>query len=55
VTDIKTVLKQGGVKEKDVISIQKLVEGTFEGVEFINDSTVNSERVRRVFIGLKFK
>jgi P4 family phage/plasmid primase-like protien len=55
ITDIKNVLKQGGIKEKDIITIQKLVEEVFEDAEFRNDSTVNGDRVRRVFVGLKLK
>jgi len=53
--DIKSVLKLGGVKEKDVLTIQKMVEEMFEGVEFKYDTTINCERVRRVFVGLKSK
>uniref|UniRef100_A0A6C0DZ83 SF3 helicase domain-containing protein n=1 Tax=viral metagenome TaxID=1070528 RepID=A0A6C0DZ83_9ZZZZ len=54
-SEIKTALKAGGIKEKDVITIQKIVEETFEDVEYIIDSSINSERVRRAFIGLKYK
>lgn len=54
-TDIKAVLKQGGVKEKDVITIQKLVEGTFEGVEFKANSSINKKSVRNFFLSLKVK
>ena len=42
-TDIKNTLKQGRIKEKDVISIKKLVEETFSEVEFKERSTVEHE------------
>jgi phage/plasmid-associated DNA primase len=51
--DVKAVLKNSQVKEKDVITIIKLVEEMFDGVEFINDTFRNGERHRRVFWGLK--
>jgi putative DNA primase/helicase len=54
-TDIKALLKQGGVKEKDVISIQKLVEDHFEDVEFRENSYVNNKKVRNYFLGIKLK
>lgn len=54
-TDIKNTLKQGGIKEKDVISIKKLVEETFSEVEFREISSVDKKRIRNYFLGLKLK
>lgn len=54
-TDIKSILKQGGIKEKDVVSIKKLVEETFDEVEFKDRSTVSKNRIRNFFLGLKMK
>lgn len=53
--DIKNVLKSGGMKEKDVVTIQKLVEDIFEGAEYRDDTHLERNRVRRVFTGLKYK
>ena len=52
-TDIKNVLKQGGIKEKDIITIQKLVEEVFEDAEFKSDTTINGDRIRRAFVRLR--
>lgn len=52
-TDIKNVLKQGGIKEKDIITIQKLVEEVFEDAEFKSDTTINGDRIRRAFLRLR--
>jgi P4 family phage/plasmid primase-like protien len=54
-TDIKNILKQGGVKEKDVITIKKLVEDTFDEVEFKEMSSVNNKKIRNYFLGLRLK
>ncbi|NDG30186.1 hypothetical protein EB118_08940 [bacterium] len=54
-TDIKNTLKQGGIKEKDVISIKKLVEETFSEVEFREISSVDKKRIRNFFLKLKLK
>jgi len=49
------LLKSGGMKEKDVVTIQKLVEDIFEGAEYRDDTHLERNRVRRVFTGLKYK
>jgi len=54
-TDIKNTLKQGGIKEKDVISIKKLVEETFSEVEFREMSRVNNVPLRNYFLRLTTK
>jgi P4 family phage/plasmid primase-like protien len=53
--NVKNVLKTGGVKEKDVITIQKIVEDLFEGVEYKECSKVQNVSVRSYFLGLRFK
>lgn len=54
-TDIKNTLKQSGIKEKDIISIKKLVEETFSEVEFKEISSVDKKRIRNFFLKLKLK
>lgn len=54
-TDIKNVLKTGGIKEKDIITIQKIVEETFEKVDYKENSSVNNRSMRRFFLRLKSK
>jgi prophage antirepressor-like protein len=51
--DIKLVLKNGGVKENDIISIIKIVLDTFEESEFKEKSTVNNKFLRNYFLKLK--
>ena len=53
--DIKNVLKNGGIKEKDVITIQKLVLDIFNDIEFRENSYMNNKKERNYFIGLKTK
>lgn len=52
-TDVKYVLRNGGMKFANLHSVKKTVEEIFDGVEFKGDTTVNCERCRRVFVGLK--
>jgi hypothetical protein len=54
-TDIKSILKAGGIKEKDVITIRKLIEETFEDVEFKDNSRIKGKAVRNFFVKLKLK
>lgn len=53
--DIKDALKTGGVKEKDIISIIKIVLDTFDEAEFKKHSHINNKQVKNFFINLKLK
>lgn len=53
--DVKNRLKQADIKDKDVITIKKIVEGLFDGIEYKHDGSISGERVSRVFVGLKMK
>lgn len=48
--DVKTVLQNAHFKEKDVITIIKLVDETFENVEFKQ----RYNNIRNIFTGLKY-
>ena len=49
---VKSVMKAGGVSEIDLVTLQKIVEGLFPGVEYIHDTSVKRVRMNRVFKGL---
>ena len=53
-TNIRKLIKQNGVYQDDQ-SIKKLVEETFDEVEFKDRSTVSKNRIRNFFLGLKMK
>ena len=53
--DVKNAFKKGNIKEKDIITIKTIVENTFEGCEYKEDKRINNERLKRVFMGIKFK
>lgn len=53
--DVKEVLKNNGVKEKDIISIIKIVLDTFDEVEFKERSKVNQKITLNYFLKLKLK
>jgi hypothetical protein len=50
--DIKETLKKNGIVEKDVITLKYLIEDTFEGVEFKDNTRVNNKGYRNIFIKL---
>ena len=50
--DIKSVLKNGGVKEKDVITIKYIVEETFDTVEFYDIKKINTKMFKSIFYKL---
>jgi len=54
-TDIKSTLKKCNAKEKDIITIKTIVENTFEGCEYKEDKRINKEKLKRVFVGIKYK
>jgi hypothetical protein len=54
-TDIKSTLKKFNAKEKDIITIKTIVENTFEGCEYKEDKRINKEKLKRVFVGIKYK
>ena len=51
--DVKDILKSNGIKEKDIISIIKIVLDTFEDSDFKENSCVNNKSIRNFFIKLK--
>jgi P4 family phage/plasmid primase-like protien len=51
--EIKSVLKNNSIKEKDIITIRKIIEDTFPGVEYKQDSSVDGIRIKCFFTGLK--
>jgi P4 family phage/plasmid primase-like protien len=53
--EVKDVLKCKGIKEKDVITIIRIVTDTFENVEFKEDTTINHKHTRTCFLSLKSK
>lgn len=54
-TDVKLVLKGGNIKEKDIITIQRIVEDLFGGCEYQDQKRVGEQRIRRVFVGIRNK
>lgn len=54
-SDVKRVLKNAGIKEKDVVTLRKIVEDAFPECEYIFDTYRNSVRVRRSFCKLVCK
>ena len=55
ITDIKNIFKTSGIKEKDIVTIKKIVEETFEDIEFKLDSKIDGKRIVKFFMGLKNK
>ena len=53
--DIKDVLKSKNIKEKDVITIIRIVMDTFEDTEFKTDTSIEKVRLFNIFIHLKYK
>ena len=53
--EVKNVLKCKGIKEKDVITIIRIVIDTFDDVEFKEDITIHKIRTYSIFLYLKYK
>jgi len=51
--DIKLLLKNNDIKNKDIITIKYLVEETFEQVEFFDKKQINKKNERSLFLRLK--
>jgi putative DNA primase/helicase len=54
-SDVKSVLKTGNIREKDIITIQRIVEDLFSGCQYVHDRQWKGERYSRVFWSLKVK
>jgi P4 family phage/plasmid primase-like protien len=53
--DVKRVLKNSNIKEKNLVSLIYIIEDLFENVKFIYDTGVNNDRKYKIFKNLKTK
>lgn len=53
--DIRQILKNNDIKEKNALSLIYTIEDLFDGVKYIHDSVINHVRIQRSFRYMKMK
>jgi phage/plasmid-associated DNA primase len=51
--EIKKILKERNIKEKDIISLSKIIENKYKEITFCERKKIERQQYRNIYIGLK--